>query len=467
MSKFDLRDISQRLTASRDTEALVFEFLGYIEGVKPDWRASLAFYEVSEDALVSVYMRTSRRLSRKDLRLPVDQLPARLTRTFFHPSAFFNQGNRRGLLSHLLQTSPHYEVPQVEAQALRAVAPIQNWQSCVCLPLADQEDLLGMLVLASEHANAFGSRAIGEILPIRAVASLALSQHLHRGGRARPAPDTGASAPAAPSATPGAPAATGAAAEFQARLKRIDEQANRIAHDAPAEAERLDRLAKELEQLDVSKNHYKKELESVKNKLLALEEQSMAATQNLSEAYAQLDLTSGRLYAMQRTVGFMKEVCQVLSQEHDRQKFARTLVSWFCEHFGVERCSLMLLDDARETLAIAAQRGIDPEVAARVKVRIGQGIAGWVAHNRKPLYVRVRGDAKDVSHTGQDTYNSDSFICVPLIYNNRLCGVMNLSNKKSGEPFEDYDLDRAQIAGSLMAVALADIDKARRAASWA
>ena len=59
-----------------------------------------------------------------------------------------------------------------------------------------------------------------------------------------------------------------------------------------------------------------------------------------------------------------------------------------------------------------------------------------------------------------------SFICVPLIYNNRLCGVMNLSNKKNGEPFEDYDLDRAQIAGSLMAVALADLDKARRAAAW-
>jgi signal transduction protein with GAF and PtsI domain len=127
----------------------------------------------------------------------------------------------------------------------------------------------------------------------------------------------------------------------------------------------------------------------------------------------------------------------------------------------------MLLDEARETLTIAAQRGIDPEVAARVKVRTGQGIAGWVAHNRKPLYIRVRADAKDVAHTGQDAYNSDSFICVPLIYNNRLCGVMNLSNKKNGEPFEDYDLDRAQIAGSLMAVALADLDKARRASAWA
>jgi transcriptional regulator with GAF, ATPase, and Fis domain len=453
VSKFDLRDISQRLSASRDTEALVNEFLTYLESVRPDWHASLAFYEVSQDALVSLYQRQANRLTRKDLRLPVDQLPARLVRKFFHPSAFFNQGNRRSLLSNLLQTSPHYEVPQVEAQALRAVVPISQWQSCVCLPLADQEDLLAMLVLASEHPNAFGSRIIGEVLPIRAVASLALAQHLHRSGRPRPA-------------EPAGPEPTAVAAEFQARLKRIDHQAAQVAHSAPAEAERLDRLAKELEQLDHSKNHYKVELQTVKTRLMTLEEQSVAASQNLSEAYAQLDLTSGRLYAMQRTVGFMKEVCQVLSQEHDRQKFARTLVSWFCEHFGVERCSLMLLDESRETLTIAAQRGIDPEVAARVKVRTGQGIAGWVAHNRKPLYVRVRADAKDVAHTGQDTYNSDSFICVPLIYNNRLCGVMNLSNKKNGEPFEDYDLDRAQIAGSLMAVALADLDKARRAAAW-
>jgi transcriptional regulator with GAF, ATPase, and Fis domain len=454
VSKFDLRDISQRLSASRDTEALVLEFLTYLESVRPDWHASLAFYEVSQDALVSLYQRASSRLSRKDLRLPVDQLPARLVRKFFHPSAFFNQGNRRSLLSNLLQTSPHYEVPQVEAQAMRAVVPISQWQSCVCLPLADQEDLLAMLVLASEHPNAFGSRMIGEVLPIRAVASLALAQHLHHSGRTRPA-------------EPASREPSGAAAEFQARLKRIDHQAAQVARSAPAEAERLDALAKELEQLDHSKNHYKQELETVKTKLLALEEQTVAATQHLTDAYAQIDLTSGRLYAMQRTVGFMKEVCQVLSQEHDRHKFARTLVSWFCEHFGVERCSLMLLDEARETLTIAAQRGIDPEVAARVKVRTGQGIAGWVAHNRKPLYIRVRADAKDVAHTGQDAYNSDSFICVPLIYNNRLCGVMNLSNKKNGEPFEDYDLDRAQIAGSLMAVALADLDKARRASAWA
>ena len=62
MSKFDLRDISDRLTRSKDTEAVVFEFLGYLQAMRSDWRAALAFYEVSRDMLVGVYQREGTRL---------------------------------------------------------------------------------------------------------------------------------------------------------------------------------------------------------------------------------------------------------------------------------------------------------------------------------------------------------------------------------------------------------------------
>jgi signal transduction protein with GAF and PtsI domain len=453
VSKFDLRDISERLTSSRNTEAVVFEFLGYLQAVRSDWRASLAFYEVSQDALVNVYMREGRRLARKDLRVPVDQLPARLVRKFFHPSAFFNQSERRPLLSQLLQSSPYYEVPALESQAIRPLVGMTHWESCVCVPLADQEDMLAMLVVASEKKGAFTSRTIGELIPIKAMAALALSQHLYRASHDRADDGDGAA--------PGA-----AAAEFHERLRHLGAHAAQLEQENRTKSERLQALAAEIEQLDKNSTQYQQEMERVKGQLFALEEQSAAATAHLSEAYAQLDEAQNRAVALQRTVGFMKEVCQMLSQEHERDAFARTLVAWFCEHFGVERCSLMLLDDSRETLHIAAQRGIDPGVASRVKVRVGQGIAGWVAHNRKPLFVRVRADAGSVVHTGQDAYNSDSFICVPLIHNNRLCGVMNLSNKRDGEPFESHDLDRALLAGSLLAITLADQDFARRAAAW-
>ena len=142
----------------------------------------------------------------------------------------------------------------------------------------------------------------------------------------------------------------------------------------------------------------------------------------------------------------MKEVFQVLAEEHDRGDFPRTMVSWFCEHFGIERCSLMLLDRAKETLEIAAQRGISPLVASKVRVRIGQGIAGWVAHNRKPLFVRVRDDAGQLKTAGGDAYNSDSFISVPLVHNDRLVGVLNLSNSATRQPFDELD-SRSRGAG--------------------
>ena len=115
MSKFDLRDISQRLSASKDTEAVVFEFLGYLQDAWPDWRASLSFYEVSRDALVNVYTRDGGSLMRRDLAVHVDQLPPRLVRKIFHPSAFFNAPEKRSILANLFKASPFFEPDHHEA----------------------------------------------------------------------------------------------------------------------------------------------------------------------------------------------------------------------------------------------------------------------------------------------------------------------------------------------------------------
>jgi len=453
MSKFDLRDISQRLSGSKDADAVVFEFLGYLQAVRSDWRATLGFYDVSLDALVSIYERQGHRLVRRDVSLPVDRLPARLVRKFFHPSAFFNAPNRRSLLSSLFQNSPFYEPDPTEAPSLEALTPIRDWQSCVCLPLADQEDLLAMLVIVSPKKGAFGSRVVGDLVPVKSMAALALAQHLYRAARSRPEADAVKSAGAA-------------AADFQERIRRLNGQTAEISGQNLAKAEKLQALTREIELLDRNSSQYKQELSRVKDQLRALEEQSSAATLQMNEACSQLTLSQERMTELQRTVGFLKDVFQVLSQEHDPQDISATMVSWFSEHFGVERCSLMVLDN-RETLRIAAQRGIDPQIASKVKVRIGQGISGWVAHNRKPLFVRVKTDAQAVQYTGQDVYNSDSFIAVPLVHSDRVVGVLNLSNKAGGLPFDDMDLDRAMLAGSLLAMTLGGQEIARRATAWA
>ena len=451
MSKFDLRDISDRLTSSRDTEALVYEFLGYLQAVHTDWRASLAFYEVSRDALVSVYHRAGQRLVRRDVDLPVDKLPARLVRKFFHPSAFFNHAERRNLLAQVFGSSAAYEPDALEAPGLAGLTATDFWQACVCLPMADAEDMLALLVIVSEKRGAFKGTAVADLIPVKSMAALALAQHLHRAGRAR---STDAEVPAV-------------AAEFQDRIQRLHARSEALEAENKSKAQQLEALAQEIEQLDKNSTEYQNELERVKQALFLLEEQAGAATQHLSDAYSELTTTREQATELQRTVSFMKETFQMLAQEHDPAALPGTLVQWLSEQFQIERCSLMLLDSQKETLLIAAQRGIDPGVAGKVKVRLGQGIAGWVAHNRKPLFVRVRDEVDPPRHTDQDAYNSDSFICVPLTYNNETCGVLNLSNKRDGEVFDDFDLDRAMLAGSILAMSMGGQEQVRRAATTA
>ena len=454
MSKFDLRDISERLATSRNTEAVLFEFLGYLQSVRSDWRASVAFYEVSRDAIVNVYQRDANRLQRRDLSIQVERLPARLVRKFFHPSAFFNHGDRGKWLTQLFQSSPYYELSLPEAHAMGPVSPMRDWQSAVCLPLADQDDILGLLMIASSKKGAFGSKEIASLLPLKATATLAISQHLHRA----PRPETTEAGRERD--------ALEAARRFQQQMQVMTERAAELERDNADKARRVEALGLEIESLDKNSSQYRLELDRVKGELGALEAQSALATEHLTEAYAQLDHAQNRLGALNHTMGFLREVCQVLSQEHDRDEFARTMVACFSQHFGVERCSLMTLDATGEALHMAACVGVSPEIARQVRVRIGQGIAGWVAHNRKPLFVRMREQEQPNPHTGQDAYNSDSFICVPLVHNNRLFGVMNLSNKRDGESFDEHDLDRALIAGSLVAMTLGQHEAARRAAAW-
>jgi transcriptional regulator with GAF, ATPase, and Fis domain len=439
VSKFDLRDVSERLARSRDTEAVVFEFLGYLQSVRGDWRASLAFYEVSQDAFVTLYQRNGGKLVKRDLKLPVDQLPARLVRKFFHPSAFFNHTDRRSILAQLLQSSPAYEPDPVEAPLLRPLIAQPNWQSSVCLALADQDDVIGLLVLASEKRNAFGSRAVGELIPIKSIASMAIAQHLHRARAGAPVIDERATRLAT--------------SEFQDRIRRLTQQTQELEEDNRHKAERLSNLNNELVVLEASSNEYRKELERVQVSLAALEEQTSAATVHLNEAYTELTSSQTRLQGLEDTMSFLKDVFHVLATEHDSQEFPRTLVHWFCERFGLERVSLMTLDGGADTLKIAAHCGMDPDIVGQVRVRVGQGVSGWVAHHRKPLFVRAKPEG-EAPHTGKDVYNSDSFISVPLIYDHRLFGVLNLSNKRDGEPFDDLDFDRAQMAAGLVALTL-------------
>lgn len=468
MSKFDLRDISTRLTKSRDIQSVVFEFLHCLEAARPDWRASIAFYDVNADGFVDVFETEGERVVRRHIVVPANQLPDRLVRKLFDASAIYNAAEKRSLFSGGLGTAPYYVADERDASELMPLTVISDWKSCVCMPLGDQSDLIGILVVTSLKKNAFGGRAVGEILPVKSLVTVAMMKHLQRTQRLTAPPPAVRKAEAVTEATH--EAAEGARAqlevlarksqELEAEERAAEERAEREAQES-ANGATLANLTSEYESRRRSSEQYKEELERVRSMMELLEAQAIAATEHLSDTYTEMNTASWEMADLERRLDFARRLLALLGGESDERQLPALVVTWLCREFGIERCSMMTLDESRETLQISAQCGLDPEVAASVRVHMGQGVAGWVAHNRKPLLVRMRSQADVTPEDQSGTYNSPSFIAVPMVHNGRLYGVINLSNKDGGELFTGVDFDCASIAGAALALRLSSCEPAQ------
>jgi len=250
---------------------------------------------------------------------------------------------------------------------------------------------------------------------------------------------------------------------YQERVRQLEAEAGALAHDNRLKSERMELLARDVDRIQNTAHQERTELEGLRQQLRALDEQASTAARHLNDAYTQLATAQQRLNDQQETMDFLREVFDASQLEHDDSLMSRALVQRFCEAFAVDRCSLMRVNDRH--LHIAAHRGMDPNMAGQVRLPLGQGVAGWVANHRKPVLMRKTGDASPVRPTGVDHYNSGSFVSVPLVHKNRIVGVLNLSNKKDGDTFDDLDLDRAQLASHVLAIALGERDKVVRQAA--
>lgn len=450
MSRFPIREIADRLAAAHDSDAVLDALLAYLRALQGDWHPTVAIFDPSREVFESVYQRERGRLEARQLSLPLDHLPARLVRKFVRPSAFFNGGDRRSLLEKLFQNSPGYEPDRFEAPQIQPLTAAVAWRSCLCLPLNDRDELLGIVVIATTRVGAFTPAVVGELQPVRSLASLALARRLHAEGRvtveARTADDNHRRM------------ITG----LQAQLQQAQDEALRAAEQHSAAIATIEALRRELEARQAVAGaseaggpmYDAAAVSGLMERLNALEEQNASATAHLSEAFSQLAASQSRQAELQRTLDLVREGFEVIAGDPRAESLTRSFVGWFCEQFQVERCSLMRMDTRQNDLRILAHRGLDPAVAPGVRVQLGQGVAGWVAHHRKPLLVRDRTTGGPVAGSGKQEYNSDSYISLPLQHRGRLVGVLNLSNKRDGEAFDELDLERAEFAANVLAMAL-------------
>ena len=112
------------------------------------------------------------------------------------------------------------------------------------------------------------------------------------------------------------------------------------------------------------------------------------------------------------------------------------------------------------SLILRASKNPHPEVVDRLKLRVGQGITGWVAENQEPVAVAEKAALDPrfqfFHELPEDSY--EAFLSVPLMCRGRVVGVINLQHKS---PHRAHSSGQIQLISTIGFLVGAEIEMAR------
>ena len=117
-----------------------------------------------------------------------------------------------------------------------------------------------------------------------------------------------------------------------------------------------------------------------------------------------------------------------------------TIVETAAETVGAEASSILLYDDEGK-LRFHSASGRAAQAVKPMSVEPGQGIAGWTAKNGEPAIVNdVATDPRfEGGFDRESGFVTRSILCVPLTFEGRVIGVIELLNKKDDGKFDEED----------------------------
>ena len=130
-----------------------------------------------------------------------------------------------------------------------------------------------------------------------------------------------------------------------------------------------------------------------------------------------------------------------LTRTTDLDALLNKIIEYAAIIVKAEAASILLLDKKKNELYFKASLGKKSKEIKKYKVKVGEGIAGWVAEKGKSLIVDdVTKDTRWNKNIDSSTkFTTKSLICVPLVLEKDIMGVMEVINKKDKECFDKND----------------------------
>jgi diguanylate cyclase (GGDEF)-like protein len=133
------------------------------------------------------------------------------------------------------------------------------------------------------------------------------------------------------------------------------------------------------------------------------------------------------------------DVAKALTSSLNLDSILQTIMEKVAEYFRPDTWSLLMVDEPKDELYFAIAVGDAAEALKTVRLKMGEGIAGWVARHGEPLIVPdVYNDPRFAKRIDEMTkWKTRSIVCMPLKSRQRVLGVIQLINVGLGEMDEN------------------------------
>ena len=173
------------------------------------------------------------------------------------------------------------------------------------------------------------------------------------------------------------------------------------------------------------------------------------------------------LRELKRTVdelAVLNEIGKALTSSLNIGEVMHLILAKVSELLKPRNWSLLLLDQATGELYFEAAVGAGSEKLRGLRIKRGEGIAGWVATRAAPLKVDdVTADPRFAARFDKASlFHTKSILCVPLSFKGKVLGVIELVNGEGDGPFTEEDLRILGTVAEFSAIAIENAQNYRK-----
>lgn len=129
----------------------------------------------------------------------------------------------------------------------------------------------------------------------------------------------------------------------------------------------------------------------------------------------------------------LHEIGHRLAGKDDLQTVLGRIVELITTVIRCDSCFVYVVES--EELALRASKNPHPNEVDRIKIKVGEGITGWVAKNRKPVAVAKQAWKDPRFHAFSELPEDqfEAFLSVPILSRGRLIGIINVQHRPAHE----------------------------------